>query len=205
MIKYKYSKLYWFFKGFEWMKVYYSPFKFFMPKLYVGKIAIGTPYFLPRRWVKATSEKAHEATKQFINREESYNKLNPKYARTIKPYEQIFEDKMKCSYSEPKIIGFDFVSLGWKTKYESYRHEWNPTWSFVFFGYQIALIFFPENGCHYWESYLAYCYETDKKLSWKQRIEDCRKRYPQTWTQHLGEEKVTTDFWDLIIKEKYLR
>ena len=204
-MKYKYSKLYWFLRNFEWMKVYFSPFKFFLPKLYVGKVAIGTSYFLPRRFVKATPERAHKATKEFIDREENYNKLNPKYARTIKSYEQIFEDKMKCSYSEPKTIGFDFVGLGWKTKWESddYRHEWNPRWSFVLFGYQIALIFAPKNDCHYWESFLTYSRETNKSLSWAERVKDCRKRYPQIWTSHSDEGKITTNYWDVIIKQKY--
>lgn len=206
-MKYKYSKLYWFLRSFEWMKVYFSPFKPIIPKLYLGKVAIGCPWFLPRRWVKATPERAHKATEDYIKREESYNKMNPSYARTIKPYNEILEDKMKCSYSEPKTIGFDFVGLVWKTKWRSddYRHEWNPRWSFVFFGYQIALIFAPENDSHYWESFLAYSRETDKSLSWRERVVDCRKRYPQTWTQYSGEEKITTDYWNVIIKEKYLK
>lgn len=202
-MKYKYSKLYWFLKSFEWMKVYFSPFKFFLPKLYIGKVAIGCPYFLPRRWVKATPERAHKATKQFIDREESYNKMNPNYARTIKPYEKIFEEKMKCSFSEPKIIGFDFVDLGWKTKWDDYRHEWNPMWSFVFFGYQIALIFAPENDIHYWECWLYYSKETDKSKSRKERIKQAREKYSCQWKTYTNgvEEKVC--YWDLILKEKY--
>ncbi len=60
MIKYKYSKLYWFIKDFEWMKVYFSPFKPIIPRFYFGKVAVSTPYFLPRTWKKATPEKARE-------------------------------------------------------------------------------------------------------------------------------------------------
>lgn len=206
MIKYKYSKLYWFFRDFEWMKVYFSPFKLFLPKLYVGKVAIGTPYFLPRRFVKATPEKAHKATKEYITREENYNKLNPKYARTIKPYKEIFEDKMKGSYSELKTIGFDFVGLGWKTKWrhDDYRHEWNPIWSFVVFGYQIALIFAPENDCHYWESYLFYHYATDKNKSVKERISYSRKKFPNIWTSHSEKGEIRTNYWDVSLKNKWL-
>lgn len=35
----------------------------------------------------------------------------------------------------PKRIGFDFVGLGWKTKWseDDFRFEWAPVWSFVFF------------------------------------------------------------------------
>lgn len=201
-MKYKYSKLYWLLRDLEWMKVYFSPFKFFLPKLYVGKTAIGTPYFLPRRFVKATPERAHEATKQYIDREESYNKLNPKYARTIKSYEEIFETKMRCLYSVPKKIGFDFVPLRWKTKWTSkdFRQESDPLWSFVCFGYQIALIFRPEHDIHYFECWLFYNYATDKTKSRKERVQQAIKEFPCVWTQYSGDEKEKINYWELILK-----
>ena len=207
MIKYKYSKVYWFFRSLEWMRVYFSPFKPIIPKLYIGKVAIGCPWFLPRRWVKVTPEKAHKATKQYIDRKESYNKMNPNYARTIKPYNEIFEDKMKGSYSEPKIIGFDFVSLGFKTKWTNtdYRHEWNPTWSFVFFGYQIALMFIPENDCRYWECFLYYSRDTDKSKSRKERIEQARKEFPCRWRTFTNGVEESICYWDLILRDNYLK
>jgi hypothetical protein len=37
---------------FEFLKIINSPFKLPRVKLYVGKIAVGTPYFLPRRAIK---------------------------------------------------------------------------------------------------------------------------------------------------------
>lgn len=206
-MKYKYSKIYWFLRSFEWMRVYFSPFKFFLPKLYLGKVAVGTPHFLPRVWKKATPQRAREATKNLIKREEDYNKLNPKYARKIKSYEEIYKDKMKYSYSDTKKIGFDFTGLGWKTKWSStdFRHEWNPIWSFVFFDYQIALIFAPENDCHYWESYLFYHYATDRNTSVKERINYARKKFPNIWTSHSEGDKVTTNYWDVSLKNKYLK
>ena len=204
-MKYKYSKLYWLLRDLEWMKVYFSPFRLFLPKLYVGKTAIGTPYFLPRRFLKATPERAHEATKQYIDREESYNKLNPKYARTIKSYEEIFETKMRCLYTKPLTIGFSFCGLGFKTKWTStdFRHEWNPVWSFVCFGYQIALIFRPEHDMRYWECWLAYNLETDKSKSAKERIKQAREEFPCRWSSYSGDEKITTDYWQLILKSNY--
>ena len=141
--------------NFEWMKVYFSPFKFFLPKFYIGKTAIGVPVFLPRKWVKATPEKAHKAVLDYIAREENYNKMNPDYARKIKPYDEVFKEKMRYSYAEDRKIGFDFVGLVWKTKYDSFRWEYNPIWSFVAFGYQIALIFRPEHDIRYFECWLA--------------------------------------------------
>ena len=202
-MKYKYSKLYWFLKSFSWMEVYFSPFKPIIPKLYFGKIALGCPYFFPRRFVKATPERAHKATKEYIKKEENYNKMNPNYARTIKPYNEIFKEKMKCGYSEPKIIGFDFVSLGWKTKYDDYRHEWNPMWSFVFFKWQIALMFIPENDMHYWECWLYYSKETDKSKSREERIKQAREKYSCKWTTYRNEAEEKICYWDVILKNKY--
>lgn len=39
-------------KKLKFLKVYNSPFKPPIPKLYIGKVALGTPYFLPRIWDK---------------------------------------------------------------------------------------------------------------------------------------------------------
>ena len=52
--------------NFEWMRVYFSPFKPIIPRFYLGKTKIGTPMFLPRKWVKATPERAHKAVLDYI-------------------------------------------------------------------------------------------------------------------------------------------
>ena len=168
--------------NFEWMRVYFSPFKFFLPKLYIGKTKIGTPMFLPRKWVKATPERAHKAVLDYIAREESYNKMNPDYARKIRPYDEVFKEKMRYDYAVSKKVGFDFVGLRWKTKWTNtdFRFEYNPVWSFVFFGYQIALTFVPENCHRYWECYLAYEYDTDKSKSRKERLKEAIEKHPCT-------------------------
>lgn len=195
---------YWFKYRFDWMRVYNSPFKPIIPKLYIGKVAIGTPYFFPRVWVKATPKLAHEATKKHIEREEAFNKSNPQYARKIKSYNDIFEDKMNGSYPVPKKIGFDFVGLGWKTKWKNtdYRFEWNPLWSFVFFGYQIAITFVPIEPHHYWECWLYYSRET--KGTTKERIEQSRKEFPCVWISTKNGVETKTCYWDVILKNKYL-
>ena len=203
IMKYKYSKLYWFLRDFEWMGVYLSPFKPIIPRFYIGKTAVGLPYFLPRRSAKATPKRALKATVDEIRETRAFNKRNTGYKKTEKAFRDIYNDKMRCSYFVPLTIGFSSCGMGWKTKYDSYRHEWNPVWSFVCFGYQIALIFRPEHDVHYWESWLAYNLETDKSKSAKERIEQAKKEFPNIWTSHSGDEKVTTDYWELIIKDKY--
>jgi hypothetical protein len=197
-------KLKYFLKEFEWMKIYFSPFKPPVPKIYIGKTAIGTPYFLPRKWVKATPERAHKATLEYIKSTEEFNKRNPEYARKVLPYDQIFSDKMKSSYAVPKKIGFDFVGLGWKTKWTStdYRFEWSPVWSFVFFGYQIAITFVPIEPHHYWECWLYYSRETVG--SPEKRLKKSRKKFPCVWSSTRDGVKTTTCYWDVILKKKYL-
>lgn len=192
--------------GLRFIKALWSPFKPFKLKWYVGKTAIGTPYFFPRRWVKATPELAHKATLEHIQSEERYNEMNPNYARKIKPYEEIYQEKLRCSFAIPKKIGFDFIRLGWKTKWDSYRFEWSPGVSFVFFGYQIAVLVKAPHASHYWESWLYYEYDTDKTKSKKERIAQCREEAPQTWRQmKQGEDDVVTDYYNLILRKKYLK
>jgi len=162
------NKLKYFIKGFDWMRVYNSPFK--PPVLYfhIGKIALGTPYFFPRNTRKS---------------------------------------KTKLGYLEfiPKKIGFDFVALGWKTKFDDYRNEWNPRWSFVFFGYQIAITFAPPYDMHYWECWLYYTRKTDKTKSTRERIAECREKNPCIWTvSTTGHKKETIDNYTKILKEKWL-
>lgn len=155
--------------NFSFLKIYFSPFKPIIPKLYVGRVAIGVPYFYPRVWKK-----------------------DP-----LKPGSMI---------STPKKIGFNFLSLGWKTKWEAtdYRHEWNPIWSFVFFKWQIALIFTPQFDTHYWECWLYYSRNTDKTKSTRERIKQAREEFPCVWTSGSTEKKEEINYWTKILKNKYL-
>ena len=115
------------------------------------------------------------------------------------------KSKTKPGYSEfkPLTVGFSYCSLGYKTKWSDtdYRHEWNPVFSFVFFGYQIALTVYSPYRSHYWEAWLYYEYATDKTKSKRERIEQCRKEHNQTWTVAGG----TIDYYEFILKPKYLK
>jgi hypothetical protein len=163
------KKLKYILNDFRWLKVLNSPFKPFKVKFYVGKTKIGTPYFLPRKWVK--------------------DKEKPGYLKPV-----------------PLKVGFSYCGLGWKTKWTDtdFRYEWNPMLSFVFFGYQIALIVYHKDSSHYWESWLYYEYATDKSKSKRERIEQCRKEAPQTWSVYKGDTKESVDYYTRILKLNYL-
>lgn len=178
-----------------YLKTYNSPFKPLKLEWYFGKVAKGVPYFLPRRWRKTTIREAIE------NATKSINTIN----LNKRSFEDWFKHHKRYTKAIPKKIGFDFVNLGWKTKYGSHRFEYSPVWSFVAFGYQVTLTFIAPELDHYWESFLAYHYETDKKLSVRERLDDCIKKFPQTWTKHSGDKKETIDYWKLILKNKYIK
>lgn len=184
------------------LKAFNSPFKRPKLKWYCGKIAIGTPYFYPRKWVNLTEQEI------FNKAQESYNKLKIKDIKnvipTIEHYKELYKGTQKAV---PKKIGFDFVSLGYKTKWTDtdYRYEYGPIFSFVFFGYQIALMIGNKNPDNYWTSWLYYERNTDKTKSKAERIKQCREEFPQIWTRHFGGKKETIDYYNLILKKKYLK
>ena len=199
-IKYLIQSLY-------FIKSLWSPFKPFKLNWYIGKTAVGTPYFYPRKWIKATPELAHKATMEYIEREESYNRLNPNYARKIRSYAEVYQEKLRGEYAVPKKVGFDFVSLGYKTKWTNtdYRFEWAPRISFVFFGYQIAATVVTVNCDKYWEAWLYYENNTDKSKSKLERIKQCKKEFSQTYTVWNGTEPEgkVVDYYNLILRKKY--
>lgn len=193
----------------RWLKVLNSPFKPFSIKCYVGKTQIGVPYFLPRKWVKATPKLATEAALKEIKSAKEWNERNPNssFQHKVKPFSEIYDEKMKCLFPVPLKVGFSYCGLGWKTKWTNidYRYEWGPVLSFVFFGYQIALMVGHKHPSHYWEAWLYYEYATDKTKSKRERVKQCRKEFNQTWrVSSQGKEEVV-DYYELILKPKYLR
>jgi hypothetical protein len=200
------SKLKYILQDLKWLKVLNSPFKPFRVRFYAGKTRIGIPYFYPRKWVKATPELAKKAALNTMQSEKSWNERNPNYTRKIKSYEEIYQEKLKYTFPVPLKVGFSYCGLGWKTKWTDtdFRYEWGPVLSFVFFGYQIALMVGHKHSSHYWEAWLYYEYATDKTKSKRERIEQCRKEFPQTWTvSSMGKEEIV-DYYQLILKTKYL-
>tara|TARA_R110000868_G_scaffold22559_1_gene92495 strand:- start:2278 stop:2871 length:594 start_codon:yes stop_codon:yes gene_type:complete len=189
----------------QFLKAFNSPFK--RPKLewYFGEVALGTPYFFPRKWVKPTHEMAMEAAMKEIARREDWNKANAdsKFKHTVPSLDEIYEAMLIHSVAVPKKIGFDFVSLGYKTKWSNtdYRFEWSPRFSFVFFKWQIALTIVPIENNQYWEAWLYYNYHT--KGTQRERIEQCKKEFPLKFTIWEKDTKRSVDYYDVILKDKY--
>lgn len=191
---------------FKWMSAFIGPFKRPKLKWYFGKIAHGTPYFFPRRWVKPTQQMLIDSAIQEIAERKRWNAANEKYnntPKTIPTIEELCEQKKNYNFAVPKKIGFDFVPMRWKTKWEAddYRFETGPIWSFVFFKWQIALMFPVDEMSHYWECWLYYTYSTDKTKSVDERLTQAREEFPCVWTTSRGEgKKETVCYWDVILK-----
>ena len=194
-------------KNFSYLKTFMSPFKRPKLKFYLGKTAMGTPYFYPRRWVKATPALAREAALQEIKRVEDFNTRNAKNgsSQTVPDYDTAYARAMRCTYPKDKRIGIDFVELGWKTKWSEtdIRFEWAPRWSFVCFGYQFVVTFCAPEEMHYWECWLYYELHTDKSKSRRERIAQCREKFPQVWIKHTTDGEEKTNYYDLILRKGY--
>jgi hypothetical protein len=180
---------------FSWLKILNSPFKPFKVGFYAGKTQIGVPYFLPRKFVRYTEEDIQEAMQK--------HKTNKNYVQHLD--NKLYEMYKGYTKSVPLTIGFDSCGLGWKTKWSDtdYRFEWNPVFSFVFFGYQIALTIYSPYHDHYWTSWLFYKNNTDKTKSKIERVEQCKKEFPQIWKSYKDGTEETIDYYKLILKTKY--
>ena len=188
----------WFKYNLEFIKIFNSPFK--KPKLYFyfGDISIGLPYFLPRKWVYLSkSEALKEAS-------EEYNKLNDEQ-RTKLTFSKILERKLKCRKCVELKFGFDYCTLGWKTKWDEYRFEWEPRLSFVAFKKQIVIGFQSPMDFKdvYWEAWLYYnnCTEGTKDQRFTKLINNhCCK-----WISYKNGTEETIDYYTKILNKKYLK
>lgn len=195
-IKYKWS----------WLSILNSPFKIPSVWFYFGKIEIGTPYFLPRKWVRLTWDEAKDkVVDNIIKNVDAYKKAGKSFKiPTRKEIRSNIKEKQRTKKAIPLKFGIQVIPLGWKTKFDQYRHEWNPMISIVAFNRQFCVFFglreTMSNMC-YWEAWLYYRHETDKKQTKEQRLAQCREKYTASWGTS---KKGYTDYYELIVRKKYL-
>ena len=206
LIKYFKAKISNFKYNWGYLGVLNSPFVGLELKWYFGKIKYGTPYFLPRKCVKCSFEdgvkawdKMNVISQEFYLRQQSKESWIKNYAKTHTKTVPI------------KYFGFDYTTLGWKTKWDDYRFEWSPSISIVIFGKQLFITILPKMDKEpgdttvrldsYWEAYLTYKYKTDKSKSKQERLKQTMKLYSCTWG---NEEMGYTNYYPLILKNKYI-
>ena len=190
------------------LKVLNSPFKGLKLKWYFGEIKHGTPYFLPRKWVKCDLEDGLEAWDKLGKYSQNAYLRSQTQQEWIKKYAKTHTKPIPIKY-----FGWDFTTLGWKTKWSDYRFEWSPSLSIVIFGKQLFISILPniekdkmfnqdimKIDC-YWESWLNWEYNTDKSKSKKERFEELIKKHSNTW----GSKEEWTDYYLQILNKKYLK
>ena len=205
-MKFKYSKLYWFLRNFEFLKVYFSPFKPPKLKFYFGKVAVPTPVFLPRTWKKATPQRAVDLAVKELKKIREHNSKEGIFKLREQSFSELYDRYLNYNVTQPKKFGFNFSPLYWKTKWSStdYQLEYQPVWSLVAFGYQFAIMFRAVEAYHFWTCFLFYSRHTKGKR--KDRIKESSEKFPCVWIRHYGnkgEEKIK--YWNLILKDKYLK
>lgn len=190
----------------NWIKIINSPFKLFKLKWYIGKIAIGVPYFFPRKWVKLNHEDRHRMATKDLERFNKHFEANPDSKLPKKDYITLYRSYENYTKPVPIKVGFSYCGLGWKTKWSDtdYRHEYSPVFSFVFFGYQIAVtVVEPDHT--YWETWLYYERNTDKNKSQLERLLQCMDNVKNIWTKYDGDKQIKTNHYNFILKKKYLK
>lgn len=172
----------------ELVSIYRSPLKKPKIKVYFGKIQIGTPYFLPRKWVKHTHKTAVEEAKRLYH--SSTNKRD---------FIEIYNYLMKCKYAKSvKWLYLKCICLGYKIKWDEYRFEWPPMISFVILNKQLFITFTTgEDDDVYYEMYLNYKYMT--KGSKKERRKQLINMYKNDLTYYGPDNK------EINYLEKYLK
>ncbi len=191
-------------KNTPYWKAMCSPFKRLTLKWYVGKTAVGVPYFFPRKLVNVSEAEAIQLADEQCAK---YDDKGIKY-----DYAEELQKARRTKRFVPRRFGFDSVGLGWKTKWTNtdYRFEWSPMFSFVCFGYQIAAFVVPKipkeiSVDYYWQSWLYYNYNTDATKTPKERIAETREERPgMITTYRKGNDPITTCIWDSILKSRYL-
>lgn len=122
------------------------------------------------------------------------------------------KSKTKEGYREPKYIkyfGFTYNILGWKTKYDDYRFEWNPGFSFIIFGKQLFIAVVPDVKVDYydsyWEAWLTYKNKTEGTNTISKLIQ-LFDIYSCTWRSYntTSDEEKVIDHYLFILKDRYV-
>lgn len=158
---------------------------------YVGKLHFGTPYFDPigfcstiinvRKLFKRTQEeqdKYSEGKPWLIGKDGTIYKNLPMVRRSKNKIISLFSNNYYVEWGSP--IKFKTVELGWKDKWHSPRHEWNPAIMFFFFKWQICYMWVEPS--QYWEQVLWWKYYCDKDI----------KKAEETWGWVDMEKKQST-------------
>ena len=185
-------------QNFFFLKAFVGPFKLPKVKFYFGKIEVGTPYFLPRKWVKFSHKDCVAKAEKYKEKCRAHSVI----MRVDWSKPEYYKNHMKPV--PVKWLWLDVLGLGWKTKWSSidYRFETAPLISLVIFGKQLCIYVKAPDELHYWEAFLFY-YLSAKGKNRKEKLEYCITQFPNTWICYKNGEEVKTNYYFSILKKKY--
>lgn len=164
-------------------------FKKPLTKRYFGKVRFGCPYFWPRNYVGSIVNISVRKTGKDLDKWKQYGRnKNVKFTK--------FGFDFYIEWGWP--IHIKKLELGWKDKFNTPRHEWNPAFYVYFFGlqytsYKVAphsVISGSRNDDRYWEQWLWYTEYYDEYGCDSPNI----KKAKDGWGWVDGETKKST--WD---------
>lgn len=164
-------------------------FKLPVKTYYLGKIRYYTPYFEPSNFnskilfIRKLKLKSPENLEEYLKKYPHFKKdmksvmfENLPLVRRNKNWTfKIFNTWWHIQIGWP--IAISKSGLGWKDKFDSPRHEWNPFWQFWFFKWQFVINWNAPNDNNfdyndkYWEMILWYLKYSDKDI----------KKAEETW------------------------
>lgn len=101
-----------------------------------------------------------------------------------------------------KWFGAGVVGLGWKEKYGTPRHEWDPMLWIVLCKRQFVVTFSFKDPDS-WECYLTYQYYTDPSKSREERLIEAKKLTPGISTWYNGHSTIVMDWFTPAVKKRY--
>tara|TARA_R110000868_G_scaffold258466_1_gene515978 strand:+ start:134 stop:685 length:552 start_codon:yes stop_codon:yes gene_type:complete len=159
-------------------------------RYYFGKAQFGCPYMFPTNYnstvfsfrkLKLTPQDDYEKIildKPWLKDRSKF--INRPISRCKNWVFKLFGNYYWLEVGSP--ISIRNVDLGWKDKYETPRHEWDPQFHIYFFGLQFSC--WQGMGVRYWEQVLWFLKYSDKDI----------KKAEETWPWGDGKTKLTT--WD---------
>lgn len=169
--------------------VFKSPVK----RYYLGTIQHGTPYFYPRNFnpniisfrklIETPQEELDKLPNDFQRKGKKYKNL-PMIRRSKSWIFKLFNNTYWLEIGFPIYIYW--YGLGWKDKWETPRHEWNPSFQVYFFHWQFCMWWVAptEDNDLYWEMILWWSEYCGKNI----------KVAEDSWGWTDGETKLST--WD---------
>ena len=160
--------------NYDWLRVINSPFVKLQWKFkWFKKPTMGTPYFLPRKWVESKEKPGY---------------MEPMPIKYFGVNYWSLGWKTKWSAKDVRFEwgpGLSIVLFGTQLVIYPTPDCDNNTLD------------------HFWEAWIVYNKLTNRSKSIEDRIMDCINLYPDKWIKYDNNKEIQINYWKYILKDKY--